>query len=161
MVDDDGNAIERTRGRPMHTHRGEGSDRGQKSGLSSVPLVLICDDEPHISAVIASRLEESGYRVQEARDGQEGLLVAGHEMPVLIVTDLQMPRMNGLELALALGAMPTMASIPLVMVTGRGHYVSEEDLRKTNIRAMLPKPFSAKQLLGVIEHVLEQGREAA
>ncbi len=148
-------------GGTMHSEGAGSASGGTGPGWAKVPLVLICDDEPHISAVIASRLEESGYRILEARDGQEGLMIAGNHAPVLIVTDLQMPRMSGLEMALALRAMPNTGRVPIVMVTGRGHYVSEEELSKTNIRAMLPKPFSAKQLLALIEQVLRQEREAA
>jgi CheY-like chemotaxis protein len=125
------------------------------------PRILICDDEPHISAVIAQRLEDSGYLVQEARDGQEGLMIAGTQAPVLIITDLQMPRMSGLEMAIALKATPGTGEIPVIMVTGRGHIVSENDLARTCIRTVLPKPFSARQLLGIVNDVLREGRESS
>ncbi len=125
-------------------------------GRRSPPQVLICDDEPHISAVIAHRLEDAGYVVREARDGQEGLMIASVHAPVLIITDLQMPRMSGLEMAIALRATPGTQQIPVIMVTGRGHYVSDEELARTSIKTVLPKPFSARQLLGIVNATLEK-----
>ena len=129
-------------------------DYEARRSTNGPPLVLICDDEPHISAVIANRLEDSGYRVKEARDGQEGLMIASEQSPVLIVTDLQMPRMSGLEMAIALRSSEPTAMIPVIMVTGRGHFVGEEELARTGIKALLPKPFSARQLLALINNVL-------
>lgn len=123
-------------------------------GRRPPPQVLICDDEPHISAVIAHRLEDAGYVVREARDGQEGLMIASTHTPVLIITDLQMPRMSGLEMAIALRATPGTEQIPVIMVTGRGHYVSDEELARTSIKTVLPKPFSARQLLGIVDATL-------
>ncbi|MDX2118341.1 MAG: response regulator [Planctomycetota bacterium] len=108
--------------------------------------ILICDDEAHIRRMVAARLREDNYTVIEARDGEQALHLATQTPPDLIVSDLQMPFMSGLELATALRAQASTTHVPVVMLTARGHVLSEEDLKKTNVIRLLAKPFSAREL---------------
>jgi len=124
--------------------------------------VLIVDDERHITSIMKRRLEEAGFIVFEARNGVEALDLAPKVRPHAVVTDLQMPRISGLELAVALTQLPVTRATPVIMLTGRSHYVSQSALAKTNIRQIIEKPFSARQVVAAVEALLtESDREAA
>lgn len=127
-------------------------------------LVLLADDEPHIICVVARKLQDAGFSVLTANDGEEALELAHQHHPDLIVTDLQMPRMSGLELAFALKGADATASIPIVMLTARGYIVEPADLARTNIKELMAKPFSARDVLSTARRLLdsaEPGRQAA
>jgi DNA-binding response OmpR family regulator len=116
--------------------------------------ILVCDDDTHIRCILAAKLRASGYLVHEACDGDEGFAKAVAEKPGLILTDYQMPRADGLTMAIRLAADQTTQHIPVIMLTARGHSVSEEDLQMTRIRAMIDKPFSARQVLEKVQAIV-------
>jgi two-component system, OmpR family, alkaline phosphatase synthesis response regulator PhoP len=132
--------------------------------MSSPATILVCDDEAAIRSIVASKLRSAGYTVCEGRTGLEGLGWVDHSVlpagslpkspvpviPDLVVTDLQMPMMSGLEMAARLRALAATSHVPVIMLTARGYIASAEELAKTNIKQLLPKPFGAAQLL---EHV--------
>lgn len=124
----------------------------------SRPLVLLVDDERPITSILRRKLEQNGYEVVEGWDGEEGLQLAREYKPDAIVTDLQMPHISGLELSVALQRSPETASIPIIMLTGRGHYVEKAVLARTSIKQLLSKPFSAQQVFDALQEVL--GRAA-
>ena len=80
--------------------------------------VLVVDDSMVIRHTICRFLEERGYEVEVASDGQEALEIAGRKAPDLIITDMQMPAMGGRELISALKNEPKTAAIPIVILTG-------------------------------------------
>ncbi len=127
--------------------------------------ILICDDEAHIRRMVAARLREEGYIVLEGRDGEQAFQIASQTPPDLIVSDLQMPYMSGIELATALRAQPSTTHVPVVMLTARGHVLTEDELKKTNIVQLLAKPFSARELATHVREILgptdEQAAQAA
>jgi two-component system, OmpR family, alkaline phosphatase synthesis response regulator PhoP len=123
------------------------------------PLVLLADDEAHITCVVAERLRTAGFNVTTARDGEEALEMALRLRPALLITDLQMPRMSGLELARRLAATPIGANTPVLMLTARGYVLGEADLATTNIRAVIGKPFSAREVVRRASELI--GRRAA
>lgn len=122
--------------------------------------VLIADDEPHIRAVVGAKLRGAGMVVFEARDGRESLELAKLRTPDLVVTDLQMPNLSGLEFALELRANPPTSKIPVLMLTARGHIVPAQDLARTNIKELIAKPFSARSLLEKALRLLEPQGES-
>jgi DNA-binding response OmpR family regulator len=127
-------------------------------------LILLVDDEPHITRVVASRLQRAGFETIEAHDGASGYAAALEHNPALIFVDLQMPYMNGMEMATKLRATPQTASTPVVMLTGRGYMVDELHRQKTSILKLLAKPFSAKEIVDCAQQLLEVNqpeREAA
>jgi two-component system phosphate regulon response regulator PhoB len=113
------------------------------------PLVLLADDEAHITCVVAERLRAAGFSVATARDGEEALEMALRLRPTLVITDLQMPRMNGLDLALKLAASDSGAATPVVMLTARGYILDQATLAKTNVRTVMGKPFSVREVVKV------------
>lgn len=120
-------------------------------------LALVVDDEAHITHVVTLKLKNAGFEVVTASDGEEAFEVACREIPSIIVSDLQMPYMSGVELCKALKANPPTSKIPAILVTARGHALSAEDLADTNIREVMSKPFSPREVLAKVESILAEG----
>jgi CheY-like chemotaxis protein len=117
--------------------------------------IVVADDELHIRAVLSAKLRSAGYEVVEARDGGEAWeLATGPVRPVMVVTDLQMPTMGGVELCTRLKADPRTAATPALLITARGYILKDEQLAATNIRGVLSKPFSAREVLRQVEAIL-------
>ncbi|HVP11660.1 MAG TPA: response regulator [Phycisphaerae bacterium] len=116
--------------------------------------ILVCDDEPHILHVVSTKLRNAGYEVITAADGEEGLNLAVQHTPALIITDYQMPMLSGLELCAKLRAEPGTCNIPVVMLTARGFSMNDQDLKETNVRKVLPKPFSPREILRTTQEIL-------
>ena len=117
--------------------------------------ILVCDDEPHIVHVVAAKLKNAGFDVLTATDGQEALDIARQHVPSLVITDYQMPYLSGLELCARMRAEPELKNIPAIMLTARGFSISPLDLDGTNIRELIPKPFSPREVLRIVQRVLE------
>jgi CheY-like chemotaxis protein len=128
-----------------------------QSMASEARKILIADDEHHIRAVLAAKLRSAGHEVREARDGAEALVLAFEQRPDLVVTDLQMPSVSGLELCERLKVDERTRDVPALLITARGYIVRDDQLAATNIRAMLSKPFSAREVLKQVEAILSGG----
>jgi CheY-like chemotaxis protein len=116
--------------------------------------VVIVDDETHIRLVVGEQFRSKGFTVLEAHDGEEALELITTQLPDAIVTDLQMPYMNGLELCSRLAADPRTAGIPALLLTARGHIVESGQLQSTVIRKTMAKPFSAKALFENVQSLI-------
>jgi CheY-like chemotaxis protein len=123
--------------------------------------ILVADDEAYILQVVALKLRNAGYDVITAFDGQEALGLLYTQGADIVVTDLQMPHMTGIALARAMSADPSLASIPVMMLTARGHLLREGEADSANIARVVHKPFSPRALLGEIESLLAERRRAA
>ena len=106
--------------------------------------VLVAEDEPDIRELIAEGLTAEGYRVLQAADGREALALAARERPSLIVTDLMMPVMSGVELLRALRADRALSSIPVIVA-------SASDDVSVDASAFVMKPFSLETLLAALQ----------
>jgi len=123
------------------------------SGLT----VVLVDDEPHITHMVARKLMQCGFTVHTAMDGQQGLSKILEVMPDLVVTDLQMPYMSGIELATRLFNSAKMSHIPVIMLTARGFAIEAQIQELTNIKSLLSKPFGTKALIDLIAKTLSGG----
>jgi two-component system, OmpR family, alkaline phosphatase synthesis response regulator PhoP len=123
--------------------------------------VLVCDDEPHILHVVSTKLRNAGFDVLTAADGEEGLNLALQHNPALVITDYQMPILSGLELCAKLRAESSTRETPVVMLTARGFSMNDQDLKQTNIRKVLPKPFSPREVLRTVQELLGEAVAAA
>ncbi|MFQ5422700.1 MAG: response regulator [Phycisphaerae bacterium] len=117
--------------------------------------ILVCDDEPHIVHVVATKLRNAGFDVVTAADGAEALDLATRQPPDLVITDYQMPLLSGLELCAKLRADPKLQNIPAIMLTARGFSLNDGDLQGTNIKRLLAKPFSPRGVLETVREVLQ------
>lgn len=118
--------------------------------------VLVVDDEIHIVHVVAIKLRNNGYEVISAANGAEAFELACDEKPDIIVTDYQMPVMNGMELVEKLRQNEQTEHTPVIMLTARSFSVDDEKKQQLNIAQCLSKPFSPKELMRDIEDVLYQ-----
>jgi CheY-like chemotaxis protein len=118
--------------------------------------ILVVDDELHVVSVLTTKFRQQGDAVLRATDGEEALKLARQELPDVIVSDYQMPKLNGVELAGRLRADAATAHIPIVVLTGCGHRLGPSELAvQTNIRILMDKPFSSRELLARIEELME------
>ncbi|MHC4975294.1 MAG: response regulator [Planctomycetota bacterium] len=124
--------------------------------MSQQHTILVIDDEPHITHVVALKLSNAGYDVLTAGDGEEGLDIARERTPDLIITDLQMPYLTGVELCHKLQEHHTTASIPVLVLTARGYSLAPEDIEGTTIRGMISKPFSPREILEQVQEALNE-----
>lgn len=118
--------------------------------------ILVVDDEPHITHVVALKLRNAGYDVRTAGDGEEAFELACQDVPDLVITDFHMPYLSGLELCAKLARHGTTARVPAIMLTARGHALTEAELAKTNIRLVMSKPFGPRQVLEEVKKVLAE-----
>jgi len=117
---------------------------------------LIVDDEFHIVQVVAIKLRNNGFEVLTADNGADAYALACENKPDIMITDYQMPGLTGLELIEKLRATPETASIPVIMLTGHGFDISDEQKQKLGISTCLSKPFSPREVLSTVEDVLRQ-----
>jgi len=119
--------------------------------------IVIIEDEPDIVEVIAYNLSREGYQVVSAQDGEEGLRKVRKEMPDLVLLDLMLPGMDGLELCKEMKEDQRMRSIPVIMVTAKG---DESDVvlgLGVGADDYIAKPFSPKELIARVRAVLRRG----
>jgi len=108
--------------------------------------VLVVDDDDATRSVERAVLTEGGFRVIEARDGEEALQAISNDPPALVVLDIQMPGVDGPSFARRLRT--TLRRVPLVILTGVDDPKHEAD--RCNAEAYLSKPFDAPELLEVV-----------
>lgn len=118
--------------------------------------VLIADDEPHIRHLVGTKLKLAGFNVLIASNGQDCLQLAREHRPELIVTDYQMPVLSGFEMSQALAGDQDTASIPVILLTARGHKLSDDDLSTTSIQMVIDKPFGPSDLITRVKGMLGQ-----
>ena len=107
---------------------------------------LVVEDTPDVIRLVGMALQQD-FKMLSAPDGLSGLDMARKELPSLIVTDLMMPGLDGLELTRRLRADPTTRHIPIVMLTARGELDDRVAGMETGVNAYLSKPFSPRELL--------------
>ena len=117
--------------------------------------ILLCDDEIHILRAAEFKLKKAGYDVQIANDGEEAWEAIQRQTPDMLITDYQMPRLDGFGLVQKVRANPATASIPIFMLTAKGFELSHEELTDNwNVMAVLAKPFSPRELLQRVDAAL-------
>ena len=113
--------------------------------------LLIADDETSLRLLVAATLASEDYEILEAGNGLEALAIARAEQPRLVLLDVQMPGMDGLEVCRQIKADPALASTVVVMLTSLSRPENEEDGRAAGADTYLTKPFSPLDLLQVVE----------
>jgi DNA-binding response OmpR family regulator len=117
--------------------------------------VLLCDDEIHILRAAELKVSRAGYEVRIARDGQEAWEMIQQERPDVLVTDVQMPRVDGFELSRRIRADAATAELPILMLTAKGFELEQQELvEKWGIIDIISKPFSPRELVRLIDQVV-------
>jgi len=119
-----------------------------------LPRVLIVDDSLSARKAMANLLKDSGYLVQTAIDGVEALHKIQREPPDLVITDYEMPRMNGAELATVLKGRENTANLPIMMITSRSTEKHRKEATAAGIDFYLTKPWQENTFLDAIAQLL-------
>jgi diguanylate cyclase (GGDEF)-like protein len=118
--------------------------------------ILIVDDEDDIRDVLRITLEDEGYEVIEATNGEEGLKKIGQVAPDLVLLDYKMPRMTGLEACTRIKKDLLLRHLPVIMVTGKGEVNDKIDGIDAGADDYIVKPFEPKELLARIRMVIRR-----
>ncbi|QDT65595.1 response regulator [Calycomorphotria hydatis] len=112
--------------------------------------VLICDDEPHITRAVTMKLSKGGFEVEAHQDGLAAWDNFHAFQPHLVITDYEMPRMNGMQLIQHIRQSDIGNDVPIIFLTAKGYEVDENHLPQGQgeIRIM-SKPFSPRELLSL------------
>lgn len=116
--------------------------------------VLIVDDSVMIRQMVSFTLREAGFEVTEAENGQEGLTRIGEHAPDLIITDLNMPIMDGITLIRNARGLPSTRYTPILMLTTESQAEKKLEGKTAGATGWIVKPFDPPKLLNVISKVL-------
>ena len=123
-----------------------------KPAAPQVPLVLVVDDSITVRRVTQRLLQREGYRVALASDGLNALEKLAEERPAVVLSDIEMPRMDGFDLARNIRADARWADLPIVMITSRIAEKHREHARELGVNHYLGKPYSEEELLSLVKH---------
>src|ERR1700730_9377079 len=122
------------------------------------PAVLVVEDESALSTLLRYNLEREGYRVFEARDGEEALILADEVKPDLVVLDWMLPQLSGLEICRRLRGRGDMRNVPIAMLTARGEERDRIRGLDTGGAAYIVKPSSMTEFLARLRAVMRRVR---
>ena len=117
--------------------------------------ILIVDDDPTTQKLLGLYLRSKGYDVSLAENGIDGLEKLGMENPDMIISDLNMPYMDGIEFVKSVRSDPTRADLPILMVTTEGDPEERERALAVGVNGYLVKPVTAEVLIQQIRHILK------
>src|SRR5450432_1110026 len=123
--------------------------------------ILVIDDEQDVIDMLTLSLSKAGLKVRSATDGVAGLAKVRQEQPALIVLDLMMPKMPGLEVCKLLKADPVTQAVPIIMLTAKAEEIDRVLGLEVGADDYVTKPFSPRELLLRITAVLRRGSPAS
>jgi signal transduction histidine kinase/AraC-like DNA-binding protein/streptogramin lyase len=135
-------------------HSEEAETTGDTVGTDNRRTVLIVDDNIAISRFIKEVLSDS-YRCITASNGRAGLAVCGSFTPDLIIADIMMPVMDGMEMCRRIKANPQLARIPIILLTAKDDSTTEAESIAIGADAFMPKPFEAQMLTARVQQLLK------
>ena len=117
-------------------------------------VIMTADDSASIRQMVTFTLKGAGYEVIEAADGQEGLDKAKSKTVDLVLTDQNMPKMDGLTLIKSLRALPAYKSVPILMLTTESGEAMKTEGKAAGATGWIVKPFDPAKLLEVVKKVI-------
>ncbi|MGJ7508203.1 Hpt domain-containing protein [Variovorax sp. GT1P44] len=118
--------------------------------VPQVPLILVVDDSITVRRVTQRLLQREGYRVSLAADGLQALERLQQERPAVVLSDIEMPRMDGFDLARNIRADESLADLPIIMITSRIAEKHHDHARALGVNHYLGKPYSEEELLRLV-----------
>jgi chemosensory pili system protein ChpA (sensor histidine kinase/response regulator) len=145
---------------PMANSEGDGEGtRLAALAINAVPLVLVVDDSITVRRVTQRLLQREGYRVALAADGLQALERLQQERPTVVLSDIEMPRMDGFDLVRNIRGDTRLAGLPVIMITSRIAEKHREHARELGVDHYLGKPYSEDELLGLVAHYARAAAE--
>lgn len=126
--------------------------------METKKTIMVVDDNPDIVTIVKTILEGKGFEVLSASSGQELLNLLQSQTPDLIILDIMMPEMDGLEVLSRLKGVPETASIPVILLTAKVQYEDVLGGYKLGADYYITKPFTSTQLVNGINLLLGEGR---
>jgi two-component system cell cycle response regulator DivK len=117
-------------------------------------LILLVEDNDNNRLLVRDVLQASGYRVVEAENAEDGLRMAAEQQPALILMDIQLPGMNGIEALQRLRADPATRAIPVIAVTASAMTQDRRQIMAAGFDGYQPKPISVKGFLQAVREIL-------
>ncbi|MEX0759828.1 MAG: phosphate regulon transcriptional regulator PhoB [Tistlia sp.] len=124
------------------------------------PLILLVEDEAALVTLLRYNLEREGFRLVDARDGEEALVLAKEETPDLILLDWMLPLMSGLEVCRQLRRAPETRSVPIILLTARGEEADKIRGLDSGADDYITKPFSPAELIARVRAVMRRTQPA-
>jgi two-component system alkaline phosphatase synthesis response regulator PhoP len=118
--------------------------------------ILVVDDEEHIQELIKFNLEKSGYKVICAGDGIEAIKIVKEQLPQLMLLDLMLPGMDGLDVCKEIRKDSSMANMPIIMITAKGEEIDKIIGLELGADDYITKPFSVRELVARIKAILRR-----
>ena len=151
----------------MTTRMSSSPEAGARGGNASLsdgikPVILVVEDEPDIRELVRLHLEREGFAVAEAADGRQALDLARTERPNLIILDLMLPEMSGLEVCRILRTREDTHVVPVLMLTARAEEVDRVLGFEMGADDYVVKPFSPRELMARVKALLRRahGKES-
>lgn len=125
-----------------------------QSAGTNLPYVMVVDDSLSVRKSLSIMLEDAGFETLLAKDGLDAIEILGQTRPNVMLVDMEMPRMNGLELTAHVRANQTTQNMPIFMITSRTTEKHREQAKTAGVSAYLTKPYQEEELLGMIDKAL-------
>ncbi|HEY7319667.1 MAG TPA: response regulator [Candidatus Binatia bacterium] len=122
----------------------------------SAKTVLYVEDNEYNLKIVRQLLGRTSYRLIEATDGQTGVETARSEMPDLILMDIQLPKLSGLDATRMIRADPKTAAIPIIVITSFALSGDDQKAKDAGASAYLAKPYSPRELLQMIRKLVPE-----
>jgi chemosensory pili system protein ChpA (sensor histidine kinase/response regulator) len=120
------------------------------AGAQAAPLILVVDDSLTVRRVTQRLLVREGYRVTLAKDGLDALERLAEEIPQVVLSDIEMPRMDGFDLVRNIRSDPRWTDLPVIMITSRIAQKHRDHATELGVDHYLGKPYSEEDLLALI-----------
>ena len=117
--------------------------------------ILIVDDQPNLRKVLRDLMEHQGFEVSTADNGETGVQIALETKPDLIVMDMMMPVLGGVEATRQIRENPDFGQTPIVFLTARGQAEDEARAREAGATAFINKPFSPRKVMATVQDLLK------
>jgi len=118
--------------------------------------ILIVDDEPYMVRVVKMTLEGKNFELRTATSGQEAIEKIKEQQPDLMILDVVMPEMNGIEMMEQLHELGLLVRFPIILLTGKGQSTLNDEIIKTANATIITKPFSPIELKQAINWIISE-----
>lgn len=131
---------------------------GDASRPAALPRVVVADDSLSVRRALEQLMQDAGYEVAAARDGMEALQMIAERTPVAVLLDLEMPRMNGLEVCRFLRSQAVTRDVPVLMITSRASDKYRLMAEESGVTRLLGKPFSEDALVLLVRELVADAK---